>query len=302
MAKKILITKKEMLLMADHIIRGMAADNQIRFFACDSTDLVEKARIIHGTYPVVTNALGRLLTGGVLMGAMCKNDDDVLTIRLQCQGPIKGMLVTSDSKGNVKGYVSEPQVELPAKDVAKAVDLGVMSVIKDIGLKEPYVGQTHLVSSEIAEDLTYYFVTSEQIPTSVALGVLLNEDASVAHAGGFIIQLMPFAQDDLIDHLEKKLKDFSFTALMEKGKTIQEIINILFEGYDVAVTDELPCYYCCDCSKERVEQAVISMGKAEIASMIEDNEPIEVVCDFCHTKYTFSPDELMNILTKGMVK
>lgn len=288
--------------MSDGIIRGMAANNQIRFFACNSTELVEKSRITHGTYPVVTNALGRLLTGAVLMGAMCKNDDDVLTIRIQCQGPIQGMLVTADSKGNVKGYVSEAQVELPAKDVAKAVDLGVMSVIKDIGLKEPYVGQTHLVSSEIAEDLTYYFVTSEQIPSSVALGVLLNDDASVKYAGGFIIQLMPFAEDALITDLENRLKDFSFTALMEKGMSPEEIIKTLFDGYDVVITDNLPCAYCCDCSKDRVEQAVISMGKAEIASMIEDNEPIEVVCDFCHTKYTFSPEELLEILKKGLTK
>ena len=288
--------------MSDYIIRGMAANNQIRFFACNSTDTVEKARITHGTSPVVTNALGRLLTGGVLMGAMCKNDTDTLTIRIQCQGPIQGMLITADSKGNVKGYVSEAEVMLPAKDVAKAIDLGVMSVIKDIGLKEPYVGQTHLVSSEIAEDLTYYFVTSEQIPSSVALGVLLNADATVSHAGGFIIQLMPFAEDKLIDDLEERLKNFSFTALLEKGKSVEEIINALFDGYDVTLTDQMPCAYCCDCSKDRVEKAVISMGKAEIASMIEDNEPIEVVCDFCHTKYTFSPDELLNILKNVLNK
>lgn len=288
--------------MSDYMIRGMAANNQVRFFACDSTDTVEKARITHGTYPVVTNALGRLLTGAALMGAMCKNDTDVLTIRIQCQGPIQGMLVTADSKGNVKGYVSEADVELPAKDVAKAIDLGVMSVIKDIGLKEPYVGQTHLVSSEIAQDLTYYFVTSEQIPSSVALGVMLNDDASVSKAGGFIIQLMPFAEDGLITDLENRLKDFSFTTLMEKGKTVEEIINILFDGYDVVLTDTIPCAYVCDCSKDRVEKAVISMGKAEIASMIEDNEPVEVVCDFCHTKYTFSPEELLNILKSGLSK
>lgn len=288
--------------MSDYMIRGMAANNQVRFFACNSTDTVEKARITHNTYPVVTNALGRLLTGAVLMGAMCKNDSDVLTIRIQCQGPVKGMLVTADSKGNVKGYVSETDVELPAKDVAKAIDLGVMSVIKDIGLKEPYVGQTHLVSSEIAQDLTYYFVTSEQIPSSVALGVLLNDDASVKKSGGFIIQLMPFAEDGLITDLENRLKDFSFTTLMEKGKSIEDIINILFDGYDVVLTDELLCAYCCDCSKDRVEKAVISMGKAEIASMIEDNEPVEVVCDFCRTKYTFSPEELYNILKRGLAK
>lgn len=285
--------------MTDYIIRGMAAENQIRFFACNATDTVEKARITHRTSPVVTNALGRLLIGGVLMGAMCKNDTDKLTIRIQCQGPVQGMLVTADSRGNVKGYVSEPEVMLPAKDVAKAVDLGVMSVIKDIGLKEPYVGQTHLVSSEIAEDLTYYFATSEQVPSSVALGVLQNADTSVSKAGGFILQLMPFADENLITVLEERLKDFSFTSLLEQGKNVEEIIRLLFDGYDTEITDTIPCAYVCDCCKERVEQAVISLGRKEIASMIEDNQPVEIVCDFCRTKYTFSTDELMSILKKG---
>ncbi len=288
--------------MSDYIIRGMAANNQVRFFACNSTDTVEKARITHNTSPVVTNALGRLLTGGALMGAMCKNDTDTLTIRIQCQGPIQGLLITADSKGNVKGYVSESQVMLPAKDVAKAIDLGVMSVIKDIGLKEPYVGQTHLVSSEIAMDLTYYFVTSEQIPSSVALGVLQNADTTVSVAGGFIVQLMPFAEEQLISDLEKRLENFSFTELLEKGYSVEQIIDKLFEGYDSVITDTLPCNYCCDCSKDRVEKAVISMGRKEIADMIEENQPVEVVCDFCHTKYIFSPDELLKLLQSGLKK
>ena len=208
----------------------------------------------------------------------------------------KGFTVTADANGHVKGYVSEPEVMLPANDVAKAVDLGVLSVIKDIGLKEPYVGDTHLVSGEIAEDLTYYFATSDQIPSSVALGVLFNDDTSVANAGGFIIQLMPFAEDALIDELEKRLKGFSFTALLKQGMSVEAIVRKLFEGYDVELTDSMPCAYVCDCSKERVEQAVISLGRKELGAMIADNKPIEVVCDFCHTKYTFSPDELLNIL------
>lgn len=284
-------------MMSDYIVRGMAANNQVRFFACRSTETVEKARITHGTSPVVTNALGRLLTGGALMGAMCKNDADKLTIRIQCQGPIQGLLVTSDSKGNVKGYVSETDVMLPARDVAKAIDLGVMSVIKDIGLKEPYVGQTHLISSEIAEDLTYYFVTSEQIPSSVALGVLLTNDAKVRLAGGFIIQLMPFAEEAVISFLENRLKEFSFTAMLEIGLSVEDIIKNIFDGYDVSITDTLPMAYMCDCSKERVEKAVISLGRKELADMIEEGKPIEVVCDFCRTKYTFSTDELIRFLT-----
>lgn len=285
--------------MSDYIVRGMAAGNQVRFFACNTTETVEKARITHHTSPVVTGALGRLLTGVLLMGAMCKNDTDTLTIRIQCQGPIQGLLVTADSKGHVKGYVSEPEVLLPAKDITKAIDLGVMSVIRDTGLKEPYVGQTHLVASDIATDLTYYFVTSEQIPSSVACGVLLNADTSVSKAGGFIIQLMPFANEEIIDFLEKKLADFSFTKLLEDGNSVEEIIKILFEDYDVEFTDTMEAAYVCDCSKERVEKAVISMGKAEIASMIEDNEPVEVVCDFCRTKYIFSTEELYSILLKA---
>lgn len=286
--------------MKDYVIRGMAANKQLRFFACRSTETVEKARITHQTSPVVTNALGRLLTGGVLMGAMCKNDTDTLTIKIQCQGPIKGMLVTANAKGEVKGYVSEPQLMLPAKDVAKALDLGVLSVIKDIGLKEPYVGDTHLVSGEIGDDLTYYFVTSEQIPSSVALGVLQNADTTVSAAGGFIIQLMPFAEETLIDDLEKRLKEFSFTNLLDKGMIVEDIISNLLNGYDIEITDTMPCAYVCDCSKERVEKAVLSLGRKELASMIEDGKPIEVVCDFCRTKYSFSPEELYTLLQSGI--
>ena len=260
--------------MADTMIRGMAANKKVRFFACNAAGAGGGAGGARQTSPVVTNALGRLLTGGVLMGAMCKNDTDKLTLRIQFQGPISGMLVTADANGHVKGYVSEPEVMLPANDVAKAVDLGVLSVIKDIGLKEPYVGDTHLVSGEIAEDLIYYFATSDQIPSSVALGVLFNDDTSVANAGGFIIQLMPFAEDALIDELENRLKGITFTALLKQGMSVEAIIRKLFEGYDVELTDSMPCAYVCDCSKERVEQAVISLGRKELGAMIADNKPI----------------------------
>lgn len=284
--------------MKDYIVRGMAAKNQVRFFACSGTETVEKARATHHTSPVVTNALGRFLMGAGLMGAMCKNDTDKLSLKIDCNGPVRGMLATANSKGEVKGYVAEPEVMLPAKDVIQAIDLGVMSVIKDLGLKEPYVGQTHLISGGIAEDLTYYFVTSEQIPSSVSLGVLLNEqDTSVKVAGGFIIQMMPFADDALIDVLEERIKELSFTKLLEAGKSVEEIIEILFKDYDVSYTDKIPFAYVCDCSKDRVEQAVLSVGRKELAKMIEDDEPIEVVCDFCRTKYTFSPEELLSMIT-----
>ena len=286
--------------MSDYLIRGMACNNQVRFFACTSTDTVEKARITHNLSPVVTNALGRLLTSGLLMGAMCKNDSDTLTIRIQCQGEIKGLLVTADSKGHVKGYVSEPQVMLPAKDVKKAIDLGVMSVIKDIGLKEPYVGQTHLVSSEIAEDLTYYFVTSEQIPSSVALGVLQNNYTTVSCAGGFIIQLMPFAEDKTIDKLEENLKNVtSVTELLDQGHTPEQLLEALLGNLGLEITDTLPTQFYCNCSKERVEKAVVSLGREEIQSMIDDGEDIEVQCHFCNTAYNYTIDELKDILARS---
>lgn len=291
--------------MSDHIIRGMAANNQVRFFAGTTKDIVEEARRIHNTSPVATAALGRLLTAGALMGAQCKNESDVLTLQIQCSGPIGGITVTADAHSRVKGYVNNPEVILHANekgklDVAKALDLGVLSVIKDIGLKEPYVGQTQLVSGEIAEDLTYYFATSEQIPTSVALGVLMERDNTVKQAGGFIIQLMPFATEELIDTLEKRLGDFSsITAELDKGKEPLDIIKDIFDGYDVVVTDELPTSWYCNCSKERYYNAVLSLGKKEIANLLEEGEPIEVNCQFCNSHYTFSTEELSDMLMKA---
>ena len=287
--------------MNDYIVRATAADHSIRAFAITSRHLVEEARVDHDTSPVITAALGRLLSGAAMMGTMMKGEKDLLTIQIQCGGPAKGFTVTADANGHVKGFPNVPDVELPLNaqgklDVGGALGLGVMSVIKDMGLKEPYVGQIALQTGEIAEDLTYYFATSEQVPSAVGLGVLVNPDRSVRQAGGFIIQLMPFAEDALIDELEKRLKGLSFTALLKQGMSVEAIVRKLFEGYDVELTDSMPCAYVCDCSKERVEQAVISLGRKELGAMIADNKPIEVVCDFCHTKYTFSPDELLNIL------
>lgn len=288
--------------MSDYIIRGMAADGQVRFFAGTTKEIVETARSIHNTSPVATAALGRLLTAGALMGATCKNDSDLLTLQIQCSGPIGGLTVTADAHCNVKGYVNNPEVILHANDkgkldVAKALDMGVLSVIKDIGLKEPYIGQTQLVSGEIAEDLTYYFATSEQIPTSVALGVLMEKNNTVKQAGGFIIQLMPFASEELISDLEKRLSEFtSITALLDQGMEPLDIVKQIFEGYNVEVTDTIPTKWHCNCSKERFSQAVISLGKKEIANLLADNKPIEVNCQFCNSSYTFSPEELENML------
>ncbi len=288
--------------MKDTILRGMAANNQVRFFSAYTKEVVETARSIHNTSPVATAALGRLLTAGAIMGSMCKNNSDILTLQIQCSGPIGGLTVTSNAKAEVKGYVNHPDIMLPPSekgklDVGKALDLGVLSVIKDIGLKEPYVGQSNLVSGEIAEDLTYYFATSEQIPTSVALGVLMEKDNTVKHAGGFIIQLMPFAEESLISDLETRLKEFSsITTLMDKGMTSKDMMQKLFEGYDIVFNDEITPAYHCDCSRERVYKAVMSIGKNDIKEMIVDNKPIEVNCHFCNKNYVFDVNELEQMI------
>lgn len=288
--------------MSDYIIRGMACHNQVRFFAATTTELVEEARSRHNTSPVATAALGRLLTGGAMMGTMCKNDTDVITVQIQCGGPIGGLTVTADAKANVKGYVNNPDVMLPPNkngklDVGGAVDLGVLTVIKDLGLREPYSGTVHLISGEIAEDLTYYFAESEQIPTSVALGVLMNKENTVRQAGGFIIQIMPYAEDEVIDKLEERLKDFSsVTAHLDAGETPEDMMEKLFEGFDFTVEDKVPTRFHCDCSRIRVSKAVVSVGKEELTKMIDEGEPIEVNCHFCNSHYVFDIDELKELL------
>lgn len=290
--------------MKDYIVRGTAADDQVRFFAAYTKDVVEEARQRHNTSPVATAALGRLLTAGAMMGSMCKNEKDMITLQIQCSGPIGGLTVTADSKADVKGYVVHPDVMLPPSkegklDVGKALDLGVLTVIKDIGMKEPYSGQTHLVSGEIAEDLTYYFAASEQIPTSVALGVLMNKDNTVRHAGGFIIQMMPYASEEVIEALEKKIGEFqSVTSHLDEGKTPEDMINELLGEFGVKFYEMIPTKFSCSCSKERVKKAVISVGRDEINDMIKDGKDIEVNCHFCSTHYTFSVDELKQMAEK----
>ena len=290
--------------MSDYIVRATAANHQIRAFAATTRELVEYARSTHNTSPVATAALGRLLTAGAMMGSMMKGTNDVLTLQIGCSGPIKGLTVTADSNANVKGYVNVPDVILPANakgklDVAKALDLGVLSVIKDMGLKEPYVGQTNLVSGEIAEDITYYYATSEQIPSSVALGVLMNKDNTVKQAGGFIIQLMPFAEEEVIEKLEKKIGEItSVTELLDQNMTPEMILEHILGEFDLQINDTQPTKFVCDCSKQRVEKAIISIGKKDIMEMIEDNEPIEVNCHFCNKHYNFTVDELKEMVTK----
>ena len=291
--------------MADYIVRATAAGNQIRAFAATTKDTVEDARQAHNTSPVATAALGRLLTAGTMMGSMMKNESDLLTLQIQCDGPIGGLTVTADNQGRVKGYVNNPEVLIHANakgklDVAEALGLGILNVIKDMGLKEPYVGQTILHTSEIAEDLTYYFATSEQIPSSVGLGVLMNKDNTVRQAGGFIVQVMPFVEDAVVDRLEENIKKIdSVTAMLDRGYTPEQILKEVLQGMDVEFTDQMPAEFYCNCSKERVERALISIGRKELQSLISEGKEVEMNCHFCNRNYTFSIEELQELLKKA---
>ena len=291
--------------MKDYIVRAAAANTQIRAFAAVTTELVEEARQRHGTSPVATAALGRLLTGGVMMGSMMKNEEDMLTIQIKCSGQIGGLTVTADSRGHVKGYVYNPDVMLPPKngklDVGGGLGQGVLTVIKDMGLKEPYSGQTILQTGEIAEDLTYYFATSEQVPSSVGLGVLMEKDNTVRCAGGFIVQVMPFIEDKVLEKLEQNVRKIqSVTSMLDNGHTPEEMLGQVLEGLDLEITDTLPAEFYCNCSKERIEKAIISVGRREIQSMIDDGREIEVKCHFCNTAYKYSVDELKELLKRAV--
>ncbi len=290
--------------MKDYIVRATAANAQIRAFAMTSRALVEEARRIHDLSPVITAALGRLLTASAMMGSMLKGEKDVLTLQIHCDGPVRGLAVTADAKANVKGTALEPQVMLPPNaigklDVGGAVGNGILSVIKDMGLKEPYVGQTQLQTGEIAEDLTYYFATSEQIPSAVGLGVLMDKDNTVKQAGGFIIQLMPFAEDETINSLEEKLKTMdSVTNILEAGNTPEQLLELLLGDLGLEINDTLQSQYYCDCSRERVERAIISIGKKDIQEMIDDGKQVEVRCQFCDKVYNFEIEDLDKMLTE----
>jgi molecular chaperone Hsp33 len=266
---------------------------------------VEEARRIHDLSPVMSAALGRLLTAGAMMGSMLKGDNDMLTLQIHCDGPARGLTVTADSKANVKGVALEPQVMLPPNalgklDVGGALGTGILSVIKDMGLKEPYVGQTQLQTGEIAEDLTYYFATSEQVPSAVGLGVLMEKDNTVRQAGGFIIQLMPFAEDDTINKLEETLKTMdSVTKILDDGNSPEQMLEILLGNLGLEITDTIPTRYLCDCSRERVERAIISIGKKDIQGIIDEGKPVEVRCQFCDKIYNFDADDLTRMLKQS---
>jgi len=289
----------------DYIIRATAAEGMIRAFAATTRETVETARTLHNTSPIATAALGRLMTGALMMGSDMKNDKDLLTLKINCDGPIGGLLVTADSKGHVKGYVNNPGVMLPPNesgklDVGGALDLGVLSVIKDIGLKEPYVGQTILVTGEIAEDLTYYLATSEQVPSTVALGVLMNKDNTVRQAGGFMIQLMPGASDEIIDKLEKRIGEISsITSMLDKDMSPEDILGFVLGEFDLRINDSMPCCFECDCTRDRVSQALLSVGKKELQDMIDEGKDIELQCHFCSKKYKFTPEEIREMMEKA---
>ncbi len=288
--------------MNDYMIRATAANGQIRAFAATTRDLTEYARNAHNTSPVVTAALGRTMTAAVMMGSMMKGDKDLLTVKIQGDGPIGSITVTADSHCHVKGYAQNPVVLIPANsigklDVAGVIGKGVLSVIKDIGLKDPYVGQTDLVSGEIAEDLTYYFAASEQTPSSVGLGVLMNKDNTVRQAGGFILQLMPDASEETISALEKKLANVSsVTAMLDSGKTPEDILQELLGDMELAILDRTAASFQCSCSKERFARGIASIQKSDIQEMIDAGENIETCCQFCNAKYVFTPDELKELL------
>ena len=290
--------------MNDYIIRATAANDQIRAFAAVTTQMVETAREHHNTSPVATAALGRLLTAGAMMGSMMKGEKDVLTLQIKAGGPLQGITVTADSQGNVKGYVGNPDVCIPANskgklDVAGAVGPGCLNVIKDMGLKEPYSGQVMLQTCEIAEDLTYYFATSEQVPSAVGLGVLMNKNNTVRQAGGFIVQLMPFAEEEVISRLEQNVQKInSVTSLLEEGHTPESLLEKVLEGFDMQINEKTDTRFHCNCTRERVEKALISIGRKELNEMIQEGKPIEMNCHFCNTNYTFTVEEMKEILRK----
>ena len=290
----------------DYMIRATAADDQIRAFAAVSREMVEEARQAHNTSPVATAALGRLLTGGAMMGLMMKGDRDLLTLIVKGDGPLGQMVVTADSHGFAKGYVENPQVFLPANslgklDVGGAVGRGMLQVIRDLGLKEPYVGSCAIQTGEIGDDLTYYFTASEQVPSAVGLGVLMERNNTVRQAGGFILQLMPYTPDSVVAALEKKLAGVkSVTSMLDSGMAPEDILQELLGEFDVNILEKQKIAYRCDCSRERMERALISIGKKELQEMINDQQTIEIGCQFCGKQYPFTPEELGVLLKKAV--
>ncbi|SHJ84134.1 Hsp33 family molecular chaperone HslO [Tepidibacter formicigenes] len=289
--------------MNNYVIRASAGNHSIRAFAAFTTDMVEKARKLHNTTPVASAALGRTLTASSIMGLMMKNKGDKLTAKINGNGPIGNIVVVSDSKGMVKGYVSNPDVDIPLKyegklDVGGAVGKdGSITIIKDLGLKKPYGGSYPLVNGEIAEDLTAYFAYSEQQPSAVALGVLVDTDYSIKAAGGFIIQLLPDASEESISILEKNLSNIPpISKLIDEGKKPEDILDIVLNNLDYEILDKYNVDFECDCNKERLEKALISVGKKDLMEILEEDKKAELMCHFCNKKYEFNEDDLKKLI------
>ena len=289
--------------MKDKLIRATAKDGQVRIIAAITTELVNEATKTHECMPTASAALGRMLTGGVLMGAMLKNDTDSLTIQIDGGGEVKGITVTAHNDGSVKGYIGNPKIDLPLNEKGKlevggAIGKnGYLKVIKDMGLKEPYVGQVPIYTGEVGDDIAYYFTVSEQTPSAVALGVLVDTDLSIKAAGGFIIQMMPGASEFLADIITYRLEEIpSVTSMIEKGMTIEEIIEFVFEDMDLKIYDSLVPEYKCDCSRERVERVLMSIGKNDLQEIYDDGKTEEILCHFCNKTYDFKPEDIKRIL------
>ncbi len=286
--------------MSDRLIHGLSGNKELRFVAAYTRDTVEEARRIHNTSPLCSAALGRLLTAGAMMGSMCKSEEDLITLKIDGDGPIRQITVSADPQANVKGLMYDPSVELPLKanghlDVGGGIGSGMLTVMKDLGLKEPYTGQTPLTSGEIGDDLTYYFAVSEQTPSAVGVGVLVDTDGSIKHAGGFIIQLMPFASEETISMLEKTLAGMSsVTDHFAAGETPEELMRGLLG--DIEVEGELTPRYHCNCNRERVTKALISLGRDELDKMIAEGKPVTLHCDFCNKDYVFETDEIKKLI------
>lgn len=291
----------------DYLVRATAADAQIRAFAVTTKNLVEEARSRHNLSPVVTAALGRLMSGACCMGSMLKGEKDMLTLQINGDGPVGGLTVTADANGNVKGYAQAPQAMMPPNaqgklDVGGVIGNGYLTVIKDMGLKDPYSSQVALQTGEIGDDLTYYFAVSEQVPSCVALGVLMEKNNTVKQAGGFVIQLMPFAQEEVIQKLEDKIaRIHSVTQLLEDGNSPEEILELLLGDMGLEITDKQALQFHCSCTKDRVEKVLCSLGKEELQDMIAEGKDVELHCHFCNTNYVFSTEELRALAAERKV-
>lgn len=287
----------------DYLVRAIDKDAQVRIFACSSKDMVEKAREIHNTSKTATAALGRTLTAAALMSENLKNEADTLTLNIKGDGDIGQIVVTAKANGIVKGYVNNPMADADIResdgklDVGKIVGNGTLTVVADQGLKEPYIGKVELISGEIAEDLANYFYRSDQVPSVVSLGVLVDVDYTVKAAGGFILQLMPGADDECISKIEENISKLkSITSMLDRGMTPEQIVEAVMSGFEIKILDEKEIGFNCDCSLEKVEDSLISLGKDELEAIIEEDGKAEVMCHFCNSKYNFSKEKLTSIL------